>query len=78
MQLAFNGMTVEDIEREYSSKLELVQPYSAKEVRNVFGTDSTHYWGFNIVDAFDMMKRFGVDEAQIGEFKKNQPLKGKL
>lgn len=41
MQLAFNGMTVADIEKEYSSKLELVQPYSAKDVKNVFGTEST-------------------------------------
>jgi hypothetical protein len=37
MQLAFNGMTVSDIEREYSSRVELLQPYSAKGVKNVFG-----------------------------------------
>ena len=40
MQLAFNGMTVDSIEKEYSSKLEMLQPYSAKEVKNVFGSDT--------------------------------------
>lgn len=43
MQLAFHGMTVDDIEKEYSSKLEVVQPYSAKAVKNVFSSDSVHH-----------------------------------
>ena len=41
MQLAFNGMTVAEIEKEYLSKVEVVQPYSPKDVKNVFGLQST-------------------------------------
>lgn len=41
MQLAFNGMTVDQIEKEYSSKVEIVQPYKATVGMNVFGASNT-------------------------------------
>ena len=78
MQLAFNGMTIAQIEQEYASKLEIIQPYNGSAaVSNVFAVSNTSPVVLHIRDAFEMMRGFGVDEKVIREFMK-EPLKGKL
>ncbi len=66
MQMAFNGLTIDEIRKEYQSEIELLQPYKFSS-KNIFATNNSEV-KTDPTNTNEMMIKWGISESQVKEF----------
>jgi hypothetical protein len=64
--MAFNGLTIDEIRKEYQSEIELLQPYKFSS-KNIFATNNSEV-KTDPTNTNEMMIKWGISESQVKEF----------